>query len=270
MPVAIDDADMSKPGAIRDMVERVGRSFGPVDILVNNAGIQHVAPIEEFPPEKWDAILAINLSAAFHATRAVLPEMKRRGFGRIVNIASAHGLIASPFKSAYVAAKHGVVGLTKVVALEAAEHRRDLQCGLSGLCLDAAGREADRWSGQGAWHQPRRGDPRGLPGGAADQALCHCRGDRGALWCSCAATPPPRSPVSPCRSTAAGRRTDMGQQTPSRRSRVVSLSSWTPTLGDEGVAASPALAWLRCPHLRCFPLSGNAKKYGNRVQRRHR
>ena len=121
VPVRYDDADMSNPTAIVDMVERVGRSFGPVDILVNNAGIQYVAPLEEFPPEKWDAILAINLSAAFHATRAVLPEMKRRNFGRIVNIASAHGLIASPFKSAYVAAKHGIVGLTKVVALEAAE-----------------------------------------------------------------------------------------------------------------------------------------------------
>jgi 3-hydroxybutyrate dehydrogenase len=121
VPVRYDDADMSQPAAIRDMVERVGRSFGPVDILVNNAGIQHVAPIEDFPAEKWDAILAINLSAAFHAIRATLPEMKRRGFGRIVNIASAHGLIASPFKSAYVAAKHGIVGLTKVVALEAAE-----------------------------------------------------------------------------------------------------------------------------------------------------
>jgi len=121
VPVRFDDADMSKPAAIRDMVERVGRSFGPVDILVNNAGIQHVAPVEEFPPEKWDAIQAINLSAAFHTTRAVLPEMKRRGRGRIVNIASAHGLIGSAFKSAYVAAKHGVVGLTKVVALEAAE-----------------------------------------------------------------------------------------------------------------------------------------------------
>jgi 3-hydroxybutyrate dehydrogenase len=122
VPVRFDGADMSKPAAIRDMVERVGRSFGAVDILVNNAGIQLVAPIEEFPPEKWDAIQAINLSAAFHAIRVVLPEMKRRGFGRIVNIASAHGLIGSPFKSAYVAAKHGIVGLTKVVALEAAEH----------------------------------------------------------------------------------------------------------------------------------------------------
>jgi 3-hydroxybutyrate dehydrogenase len=122
VPVRYDDADMTDAGAIRDMVERVGRSFGPVDIMVNNAGIQHVAPVEEFPPDKWDAILAINLSAAFHATRAVLPEMKRRGSGRIVNIASTHGLISSPFKSAYVAAKHGVVGLTKVVALEVAEH----------------------------------------------------------------------------------------------------------------------------------------------------
>ena len=122
VPVRFDAADMSKPAVIRDLVERVGRSFGPVDILVNNAGIQHVAPVDEFPPEKWDAIQAINLSAAFHTTRAVLPEMKRRGYGRIVNVASAHGLIGSPFKSAYVAAKHGVVGLTKVVALEAAEH----------------------------------------------------------------------------------------------------------------------------------------------------
>jgi 3-hydroxybutyrate dehydrogenase len=121
VPVQFDGANMADPAAIRDMVERVGRSFGPVDILVNNAGIQHVAPIEEFPLEKWDAIQAINLSAAFHATRAVLSEMKRRHYGRIVNIASAHGLIGSPFKSAYVAAKHGIVGLTKVVALESAE-----------------------------------------------------------------------------------------------------------------------------------------------------
>ena len=121
VPVRYEGADMSQPGAISDMIERVVRDCGPVDILVNNAGIQHVAPVEEFPPEKWDAILAINLSAAFHATRAVLPEMKRRGFGRIVNVASAHGLVASPFKSAYVAAKHGIVGFTKVVALEAAE-----------------------------------------------------------------------------------------------------------------------------------------------------
>jgi 3-hydroxybutyrate dehydrogenase len=121
VPVLFDGADMSNPASIRDMAERIGRSFGAVDILVNNAGIQHVAPVDEFPAGKWDAIMAINLAAAFHMTKAVLPEMKRRGFGRIVNIASAHGLIGSPFKSAYVAAKHGIVGLTKVVALEAAE-----------------------------------------------------------------------------------------------------------------------------------------------------
>jgi len=121
-----DGADMSKPAEIAAMVARTAETFGAVDILVNNAGIQHVAPIEEFPPEKWDAIIAINLSAVFHATRAALPGMKARGWGRIVNIASAHGLIASPFKGAYVAAKHGVVGFTKVTALEAAE--RGITC----------------------------------------------------------------------------------------------------------------------------------------------
>ncbi|MCB4825171.1 3-hydroxybutyrate dehydrogenase [Roseicella aerolata] len=121
VPVRHDDANMLEPGEIACLVERTARAFGPCDILVNNAGIQHVAPIEDFPPERWDAVLAINLSATFHATRAVLPRMKERRFGRIINVASAHGLVASPFKSAYVAAKHGVVGLTKVVALETAE-----------------------------------------------------------------------------------------------------------------------------------------------------
>src|ERR1700752_4270243 len=96
--------------------------FGSVDLLVNNAGIQHVAPIDEFPVDKWNAILAINLSAAFHTTRLALPAMKKKGWGRIVNIASAHALVASPFKAAYVSAKHGLAGLTKTVALEAAEH----------------------------------------------------------------------------------------------------------------------------------------------------
>jgi 3-hydroxybutyrate dehydrogenase len=114
-------ADMSQPSEIADLIAISEAHFGQVDILVNNAGIQHVAPIEDFPAEKWDAILAINLSAAFHATRQVLPGMKRRGFGRIINIASAHGLVGSPFKSAYVAAKHGILGLTKVTALETAE-----------------------------------------------------------------------------------------------------------------------------------------------------
>ncbi|MFZ5959968.1 3-hydroxybutyrate dehydrogenase [Pseudomonas knackmussii] len=113
-------ADMSKPEQIAEMVEFAQARFGRVDILVNNAGIQHVAPIEEFPVERWDSILAINLSSAFHTTRLLLPGMRERNWGRIINIASAHGLVGSAQKSAYVAAKHGLVGLTKVVALETA------------------------------------------------------------------------------------------------------------------------------------------------------
>ena len=119
---AYSGADMSKPDDIVAMVGEARAAFGAVDVLVNNAGIQHVEAVETFPVEKWDAILAINLSAAFHAIRAVVPEMKRRKWGRIINVASAHALVASPFKSAYVAAKHGVLGLTKTVALETAEH----------------------------------------------------------------------------------------------------------------------------------------------------
>ncbi|SFJ06454.1 3-hydroxybutyrate dehydrogenase [Bosea sp. OK403] len=113
-------ADMSHGGAIAAMITDAESEFGAVDILVNNAGIQFVSPIEDFPVEKWDAIIAINLSAAFHAIRAALPGMKARKWGRIINTASAHALVASPFKSAYVAAKHGIAGLTKTVALEAA------------------------------------------------------------------------------------------------------------------------------------------------------
>jgi 3-hydroxybutyrate dehydrogenase len=119
--VAYDAADMSKPDAIRMMVERATARFGQIDIVVNNAGIQHVSPVGKFPPEKWDAILAINLSAAFHLVQATFDGMCARGYGRVVNVASAHGLIASPFKSAYVAAKHGLVGFTKTIALEGAE-----------------------------------------------------------------------------------------------------------------------------------------------------
>ncbi|MBI4923779.1 MAG: 3-hydroxybutyrate dehydrogenase [Devosia nanyangense] len=114
-------ADMADPAACERLIAEAAARFGSVDILVNNAGIQHVAPIEDFPPDKWNAILAINLSSAFHTIRAAVPAMKAKGWGRIVNIASAHGLIASPYKSAYVAAKHGLVGLTKTVALELAE-----------------------------------------------------------------------------------------------------------------------------------------------------
>jgi 3-hydroxybutyrate dehydrogenase len=118
--VVYSGADLSEPAAIAEMMAYARDVLGPVDILVNNAGIQHVAPIVDFPTAKWDAILAINLSSVFHTTRAVLPEMIERGNGRIINVASAHGLVASPYKSAYVAAKHGVIGLTKTVALEAA------------------------------------------------------------------------------------------------------------------------------------------------------
>jgi 3-hydroxybutyrate dehydrogenase len=119
--VVYDGADLSEPAAIEGMIVEAARDFGAIDILVNNAGIQHVAPIEDFPADKWHAIIAINLVAAFHTIRHVLPGMKDRRWGRIINIASAHALVASPFKSAYVAAKHGIAGLTKTVALEAAE-----------------------------------------------------------------------------------------------------------------------------------------------------
>lgn len=115
---AYSAADMSKPADIRAMVKQAEDAFGAVDVLVNNAGIQFTANVEDFPEDKWDAIIAINLSSAFHATKAALPGMKVRNWGRIINIASAHGLVGSPQKSAYVAAKHGIVGLTKVVALE--------------------------------------------------------------------------------------------------------------------------------------------------------
>lgn len=119
--VGFDGGDLMLRDQVDGMVARAKQGFGGVDILVNNAGIQHVAPIEEFPDENWNAIIALNLSAAFRATKAVLKDMKDRKFGRIINIASAHGLVGSPFKAAYVAAKHGVVGLTKVTALEGAE-----------------------------------------------------------------------------------------------------------------------------------------------------
>ncbi|MEL6961714.1 MAG: 3-hydroxybutyrate dehydrogenase [Pseudomonadota bacterium] len=119
--VVYSPANMMKPDDIQAMAAMAQETFGGIDILVNNAGIQFVAPVEEFPTEKWDAIIAINLSSAYHTTKAAVPGMKAKGWGRIINIASAHGLVASPFKSAYVAAKHGILGLTKTVALEVAE-----------------------------------------------------------------------------------------------------------------------------------------------------
>lgn len=120
--VLFHGADMSDPSAIGELVKFAKRELGSVDIVVNNAGIQHVAPVEEFPIDKWEAIMAINLTSVFHTIRLSIEGMKSRGWGRVINLASAHGLVASPYKSAYVAAKHGIVGLTKTVALEAAEH----------------------------------------------------------------------------------------------------------------------------------------------------
>ena len=121
-------ADMAKPNEIAELIALGEETLGSVDVLVNNAGVQHVAPIEEFPVDKWNAIIGINLSSAFHTIRAAVPGMKRRGWGRIITTASAHSLVASPFKSAYVAAKHGIVGLTKTVALELARSKITCNC----------------------------------------------------------------------------------------------------------------------------------------------
>ena len=118
--VAFEGADLTRVSEIEQMMTRIGQQHGGVDILVNNAGIQHVAPVESFPVERWDMVIALNLSAAFHTTRLAVPDMRERNWGRIINIASAHGLVASAGKSAYVAAKHGIIGLTKAVALETA------------------------------------------------------------------------------------------------------------------------------------------------------
>jgi 3-hydroxybutyrate dehydrogenase len=125
---AYSPADMTKPAEVAGMVAFGETTFGSVDILVNNAGIQFVSPVEDFPIEKWDAIIAINLSSAFHGIRAAVPLMKKQGWGRIINTASAHSLVASPFKSAYVSAKHGIAGLTKTVALEVATHKITCNC----------------------------------------------------------------------------------------------------------------------------------------------
>lgn len=120
-PVHYHGADMSKPFEIAELIAHTEQTLGRIDVLINNAGIQHVAPLETFPTDRWDAVMAINLSAPFHTIKAALPGMRARGFGRIINLASAHGLVASAHKAAYVAAKHGLIGLTKVVALETAQ-----------------------------------------------------------------------------------------------------------------------------------------------------
>ena len=173
-------ADMTKPAEIAEMIALGEKTFGSVDVLVNNAGIQFVSPIEEFPIEKWDAIIAINLSSAFHGIRAAVPGMKKRKWGRIINTASAHSLVASPFKAAYVSAKHGIAGLTKTVALEARDLQDHLQLHLAGLRLDAAGGEADPGHHEGAQHDQGAGDQRRAAGGAADQGVRHLRPGRSA------------------------------------------------------------------------------------------
>ncbi|HMO30359.1 3-hydroxybutyrate dehydrogenase [Enterovirga sp.] len=121
-------ADMTKPAEIAGMIRQAQDALGSVDILINNAGVQHVSPVEDFPDEKWNQIIAINLSSAFHAIKAAVPGMKKSGWGRIISTASAHSLVASPFKSAYVSAKHGLAGLTKTVALEVATHKITVNC----------------------------------------------------------------------------------------------------------------------------------------------
>ena len=144
MRAVYDGADMSKGEAVRGLVAATIEKLGRVDILVNNAGIQFTAPVEEFPAEKWDAILAINLSAAFHGIAAAVPQMKKQGWGRIINIASAHGLVGSTHKAAYVAAKHGLVGLDQGGRAGDRRHRHHRQRRLPRLGADPAGREADR------------------------------------------------------------------------------------------------------------------------------
>jgi NADP-dependent 3-hydroxy acid dehydrogenase YdfG len=175
-------ADMTKPDQIAGMIEEAASQFDGVDILINNAGVQFVSPIEDFPVERWDQIIAINLSSAFHAIRAVTPIMKKGGWGRIINTASAHSLVASPFKSAYVAAKHGLVGLTKTAALELATLQDHRQLHLAWLRLDAAGGEPDPRRHEGAGNDPGARDQRRAARLPADQGVRHRRtggGDRG-------------------------------------------------------------------------------------------
>ncbi|MFK4504472.1 3-hydroxybutyrate dehydrogenase [Bradyrhizobium japonicum] len=173
-------ADMTKPAEIAGMIALGEKSFGSVDVLVNNAGIQFVSPIEEFPVEKWDQIIAINLSSAFHAIRAAVPGMKKKGWGRIINTASAHSLVASPFKSAYVSAKHGIAGLTKTVALEVATHKITCNCISPGYVWTPLVERADPRHDEGAQPHARAGHQRRAARRAADQGVRHLRAGRSA------------------------------------------------------------------------------------------
>jgi 3-hydroxybutyrate dehydrogenase len=201
--VSFSPADMTSPKSIEEMVTATLALSGRLDILVNNAGIQHVASIDQFPVEKWDQILAINLSSAFHTTRLALPAMRQNGSGRIINIASAHGLVASPFKAAYVAAKHGIVGLTKVTALETAQEAITCNAICPGYVYTPL--VEAQIDGQAKAH--------GIPAIRSSVTCCSrsspTSGSR--PWkssarsrCSCRPTLRPRSPESRFRSTAAG------------------------------------------------------------------
>ena len=206
MKAIYSGADMTKPAEIAEMIATTEKTFGAVDVLVNNAGIQFVAKVEDFPIEKWDAVIATNLSAAFHTTRVAIPGMKKRKWGRIINIASAHGLVASGEKAAYVAAKHGIVGLTKVVAIEAANDGITCNAICPGWVLTplvaqqiearakAAGQTFER-------SEERRSSPKSSRCWNSPRRRTSARSR-----CSSPAMPPRPSPARPTRSTAAGPR----------------------------------------------------------------
>ena len=193
---------------MRGLIDNAVRQLGRIDILVNNAGIQHTAPIEDFPVEKWDAIIALNLSAVFHGTAAALPYMKKQGFGRIINIASAHGLVASAFKSAYVAAKHGVVGFTKVTALETAGQGITANAICPGWVRTRWSRSrSPRWPRRTAWI--RKPPPANCSAKSSPRCNLSRRNNWAAPPSSWRPTPPRRSPAPPFPSTAAGPRADI-------------------------------------------------------------
>ena len=179
-------ADMSKPAEIAAMIATTEKEFGALDVLVNNAGIQHVANIEDFPIEKWDAVIAINLSSSFHTIRAAVPGMKKRKWGRIINIASAHGLVASGQKVAYVAAKHGIVGMTKVVAIETANDGITCNAICPGWVLTPLVRAADRGARQGGRQDVRGRRDRTGVGEAADASNSPSRKTSARSRCFCA------------------------------------------------------------------------------------
>ena len=205
--VSYSAADMTKPEAIAEMIATTLAEHGRLDVLVNNAGIQYVAPLDQFPVEKWDAILSINLSSAFHTMRLALPAMRKNKFGRIINIASAHGLVASPFKAAYVAAKHGIVGLTKVAALETAEEGITCNAICPGYVYTPL--VEAQIDGQAKAH--------GISASRSSTTCCWRSNPTSALqpsknWARSRyfspATPRLRSPAPHCRSMAAGPRTE--------------------------------------------------------------